>query len=306
VFWRHPPYRHLVQRLARRFTVVRWVRPGFGLSDRPGMDLSPTGELALVERLVTFLGADQVTILAGGDAGPSMVRFAADHPECVSRLALFGTAADGRELVPALPDTALALMAGASLPAIHEVVAASQAAGSEPEVGSWLAAALVASADIPAMVELVATAAQTEAGLAASSVRAPTLVLHRAGDLVVRPSLGRALAARIPEAEFVTLEGSPHLLYAGDTDALLAALVPFFADDGASEPAPLSQRELEVAQMVTLGLTNAEIGHRLAIRRRTVDAHLEHIRAKLGVHSRTRIAAWAVRNRPTGGIHRGS
>src|SRR6266540_3700561 len=127
VFWRHPPYRHLVQRLARRFTVVRWDRPGFGLSDRPGMDLSPTGELALVERLVTFLGADQVTIQAGGDAGPSMVRFAADHPERVSRLALFGTAADGRELVPALPDTALALMAGASLPAIHEVVAASQA-----------------------------------------------------------------------------------------------------------------------------------------------------------------------------------
>src|SRR5437879_1629111 len=33
-FWRHPPYRRLVQRLGQRFTVVRWDRPGFGLSDR--------------------------------------------------------------------------------------------------------------------------------------------------------------------------------------------------------------------------------------------------------------------------------
>src|SRR2546430_10650761 len=67
VFWQHAPYRRLVQGLARQFTVIRWDRPGFGLSDRSGMDLSPAGELALVERLAALLGPEPVAILAAGD-----------------------------------------------------------------------------------------------------------------------------------------------------------------------------------------------------------------------------------------------
>ena len=38
----------------------------------------------------------------------------------------------------------------------------------------------------------------------------------------------------------------------------------------------------------------------------TVDAHLEHIRAKLGVSSRAQVAAWAAANERTGGIRRGA
>jgi DNA-binding CsgD family transcriptional regulator len=39
---------------------------------------------------------------------------------------------------------------------------------------------------------------------------------------------------------------------------------------------------------------------RLAIRRRTVEAHLEHIRAKLAVGSRAQIAAWFTRSQRAG------
>jgi pimeloyl-ACP methyl ester carboxylesterase/DNA-binding CsgD family transcriptional regulator len=304
VFWRRPAYRHFVQRLSERFTVVRWDRPGFGLSDRHDADLSAEGELVLVERLVAHLGADRVAILAAGDAGPNMVRFAARHPERVSRLALFGTAAGGCRPVPALPTAALEALARAPGPAVHHMVAAAQAAGCEPEAGSWLASALEASADAATMVALVAGHADHDAGPEAASVRAPTRVLHRAGDTVVEPWRGRALAKRVPGAEFVELGGCSHLIYLGDTDPVLGALLAFLAEGEGDEPAPLSQRELEVAHMVTLGLTNAEIGHRLAIRRRTVDAHMEHIRAKLGVRSRTRIAAWAVRHGPAGTARR--
>jgi DNA-binding CsgD family transcriptional regulator/pimeloyl-ACP methyl ester carboxylesterase len=295
-FWRHPPYRRLVQRLARHFTVVRWDRPGLGLSDRSGLDLSPRGELALVERLLAFLGADQVAVLATGLAGPGMVRFAARHPARVSRLALFGTAARGRDLVPAATLAALRLVAGAPVPVLHEVVAAMEAAGCGPGFGPRLASALAASADTTAMMGLLAAAARADARADAAGVRAPTLVLHRSGDAVVRPSAGRALAAGIPGAAFAALEGAPHPVYEGDTDAALAALVPFLGAGAGREPAALSDREREVALLVTLGLTNAEIGRRLTIRRRTVDAHLEHIRTKLGVNSRTLVAAWAVRD----------
>jgi DNA-binding CsgD family transcriptional regulator len=60
-------------------------------------------------------------------------------------------------------------------------------------------------------------------------------------------------------------------------------------------PHPLSPREREIATLIADGLTSRAIAKELAISGRTVDAHVEHIRAKLRLHSRTQIAAWAVR-----------
>jgi pimeloyl-ACP methyl ester carboxylesterase/DNA-binding CsgD family transcriptional regulator len=305
-FWRHPGYRSLVQRLARRFTVVRWDRPGFGLSDRHTVDLSPDGEVALVERIVDVLAADEVAVVAAGGAAPTMVRFAARHPDRVSGLALFGAAVAGRHLTSPLSPLTVRALADVSAPAIHGVVAATVAAGSEPEEAAWLTSALEASADVATMVELSARMADVDVTADAARVRTHTLVLHRRGDRVVEPKWGRALAAHLPDAEFVMIDGSSHLPYAGDVEPLVGALLSFLVGDGESEPAPLSPRELEVAQLVTLGLTNAEIGRRLAIRRRTVDAHLEHIRTKLGVTSRARIAAWAVRDQLAYAAHGGA
>lgn len=63
----------------------------------------------------------------------------------------------------------------------------------------------------------------------------------------------------------------------------------------------LSPAEVRVVQLVVEGLTNPQIGERLFISRRTVQAHLSHIFAKLGVSSRAELAAQAAR-RELGGI----
>jgi DNA-binding CsgD family transcriptional regulator len=166
---------------------------------------------------------------------------------------------------------------------------------------AWLASALEASADLATLARLMVRLRHVDARADLPLVSAPTLVLHREGDAVVQAHLGRHLASMVPGAAFVGLPGRAHLLYEGDPEPVLGALVRFFAADGAAEPGPvetaLSRRELEVVRMVTLGLTNAEIGGRLGICRRTVDAHMEHVRAKLGIRSRAHIAAWAVHNR---------
>ena len=68
---------------------------------------------------------------------------------------------------------------------------------------------------------------------------------------------------------------------------------------GAAPPAkridtgPLTDRETQVASLIANGLTNAEISKQLRMASRTADAHVEHIRNKLGLRTRAQIAVWA-------------
>ena len=64
---------------------------------------------------------------------------------------------------------------------------------------------------------------------------------------------------------------------------------------GAERWAPLTAREYDVARLVAVGRTNAEIADELTISPKTVSAHVEHILVKLEATRRTEIAAWASR-----------
>ena len=79
-----------------------------------------------------------------------------------------------------------------------------------------------------------------------------------------------------------------------DFEEALAFAVEPVARKGA---ALLSRRELEVASLVAEGRSAKEIAADLFISERTAESHLERIRNKLGVHSRSQIAAWVVQER---------
>ena len=57
----------------------------------------------------------------------------------------------------------------------------------------------------------------------------------------------------------------------------------------------LSPREVEVLRLLAHGLSAAAIAERLVISRKTVSTHLQHVMAKLGVHSRAQAVAEAYR-----------
>jgi len=59
-----------------------------------------------------------------------------------------------------------------------------------------------------------------------------------------------------------------------------------------TELTELTPREREVARLVAAGLTNRGIADTLGIATATATLHVEHIRGKLGFHSRAQIATW--------------
>ena len=61
-------------------------------------------------------------------------------------------------------------------------------------------------------------------------------------------------------------------------------------------PAGLTTREVEVLRLLARGLSNKQIAERLVVARKTVDNHVEHIYAKLGVSNRARASLFAVRH----------
>lgn len=63
--------------------------------------------------------------------------------------------------------------------------------------------------------------------------------------------------------------------------------------------ASLTPRESQVARMLAEGLTNKQIAQALVVVPRTVESHAEHIFVKLGVNSRTQVAALLAAQRRT-------
>ena len=60
-------------------------------------------------------------------------------------------------------------------------------------------------------------------------------------------------------------------------------------------PEALTPREREVVALIAEGLTNAELAGRLYISPKTAAVHVSNVLAKLGMASRTEVAAWAIR-----------
>ena len=87
-----------------------------------------------------------------------------------------------------------------------------------------------------------------------------------------------------------TLPSVPGPRAAGDDRAETAAGQG--GGDGQADAGELTSREREIAALVASGLSNRQIADRLFISRRTVDAHVNHIYAKLRISSRVQLTIW--------------
>ena len=285
-----------VERLAERFTVIRYDKPGCGLSDRQGMDLSFDGQVVAALAVADAVGADRFRLFGASQAGQLAAAIAARHPDRVEALVLYGTCASGRDLAPAeVRDSIVALVRahwGLGLKVLTGLFVPDPSA----EEVAMFTRLQRASASAAVAARLLEEYYDTDIRALLPAIQAPTAVLHREADKGTRFELGREVAALIPGATLIPLPGSSHLYYHGEWLAVLDAMLGFLGEQ--ARPGPrLTARELEVAELVAEGLTNHSIARRLSVAPRTAEAHVENIRRKLQVRSRAQIAAWVTEHR---------
>jgi pimeloyl-ACP methyl ester carboxylesterase/DNA-binding CsgD family transcriptional regulator len=309
VDWHSARFRQFLSRLGASHTVVRYDRPGSGLSDTgtPPVDLDE--EVAVLLGLADAIDLDRFALLGASSGSPVAAAAAAMRPDAVTGLVLYGGYARGTDIAPA--DVREALL---------EVVRGSWGLGSRV-----LADVFVPGADAAARAEFaqfqrtVATPEQAARELAhvyaldcrdrlglLGEVR--TAVLHRRDDRAIPFALGQDLATRIPNAVFVELAGDNHFPWLGDSASLVDATLAHLSGraprslqvaPGRSRSEALSSRELEVLRLVAAGRTDAEIAADLVLSPHTVHRHVSNIRMKLGVPSRAAAAAWMARRGQT-------
>jgi non-specific serine/threonine protein kinase len=107
----------------------------------------------------------------------------------------------------------------------------------------------------------------------------------------------REVRAALGEVAFTAAFGRGQALGYDDAVAYALGIEPAAAPP-AADPTPLTRREHEVADLIAAGRSNREIAGILVISPRTVESHVEHILAKLGVAGRAQVAAWHAGRQP--------
>ena len=94
------------------------------------------------------------------------------------------------------------------------------------------------------------------------AITTPTLVLHRKGDQACRFRFGQYLARRLPNAQFVPLEGDAHYPWVGDAESVLRPTLEFLTGR-AEQSVPVSAASGTAIIMFTDIASSTELTERL-------------------------------------------
>jgi pimeloyl-ACP methyl ester carboxylesterase/DNA-binding CsgD family transcriptional regulator len=296
--WQNPLFRRFSDLFTDQFTMIRYDRPGTGLSGRDALPITDLDdEVAALGAVIDQVG-ERVNLFGGSSGCGVVAAYAATHPERVDRVVLYGSYAHGPDIAePAARDSILATVAshwGVGSRLLADIFLPDGTAAERAEFAK-LQQAWATKESAAALLAAVYTMDVRE-HLAA--ITAPTLVLHRRADRAIPFALGQDVATRVPGASFVALDGVDHLPWRGDMASVAQATRSFLGDDRpvvSQPPADLSDREIEVLRLVAQGLSDQEIARRLVLSVHTVHRHVANVRQKLNVPSRTAAAAQATR-----------
>jgi len=175
--------------------------------------------------VVDAAGLERFALLGVAQGGGIAIRYAAEHPERVSHLVLHATYARGRrhrgnlkgqrEVIEMI-DTVIRHGWDSDNPAYRNFVTSLCLPNETAEQIREFSEIERACADPQTIKRIAEVQWDLDVVDALARVQSPTLVLHCRDDAFVPFEMGQELAARIPGARLVPMDGSNHLLIEGD------------------------------------------------------------------------------------------
>ena len=298
-----PVWKHWVEELSSQNKLVRYDLRGCGLSDREVSDVSFDAWLADLEAVTEGL-TEPFTLIGMSQGGALSIAYALKHPERVGRLVLVGAYAQGtrvrakneQDILEA--ETLANLMRlgwGSDLNAFNQVFTNLFIPEGSTEQQSWWRTLeqQTACAETAALIFEVLQKIDVLALL--KKVTVPTLIFHARRDARIPFAEGQRLASYIPNAQFVPLESSNHVLLEDEPawEAFKRALRSFLPQTSTSvfyqTASNLTPAERAVLDLVAKGLGNADIASFLNKSEKTVRNQVSILFDKLGVHTRAEL-----------------
>jgi class 3 adenylate cyclase/pimeloyl-ACP methyl ester carboxylesterase len=249
-----------LERLAQHMTVIFYDKHGCGQSDRDRKEFTLESELLDLETVVDHIGFEEFSLLGTSMAGPISISYAARHSKRVTRLILYGTFANGENLANKKVQAAIISLVEASWGMGSKALADIFIPGANPDELQSLAKyqRLSSSSDIAARIlELVYSIDVTKI---LSSIKIPTLILHRDHDKAILIHHGRHLAAEIPDAQFKILSGNHHPPWYGESDEVINEVLNFCGivttDKTRDDVLDFSAEDSETAEQATIVFTD--------------------------------------------------
>ena len=233
--WDLRPLARFVERLASFGRVLVFDRRGTGLSDPARTSGEPFFEQS-TDDLVAVLDAvdaPRAALIGCDGGGPVALLAAGTYPRRVAALVLvntFARMARSDDYPAGIPTSVLeAWLADSTEQWKGEpgfLLNAPSARDDQEAAAQYTRfLRLAASPGVGYSTRQVLHAVDVRAIL--ESIHAPTLVVHRLDDRMIRAEHGRYLAAHVPNARLVELPGDDHLFYFGDADAILVEIEEF-------------------------------------------------------------------------------
>ena len=231
--WEMPPLARFLNRLASFSRLILFDKRGTGMSDRvPDREL-PTLEQRMddIRTVMGAVGSERAAIFGVSEGGNMSALFAATYPERTVALVTLGIFAK-RIWSTDYPWAPTPEQRQKDFEVVERewdgaMDVSQYAPSADAALGDQIASFFRRSASPGAALALLRMNTQIDIRHVLPTVRVPTLVLHRTGDLEVSVEEGRWIASQIPGARFVELPGADHLPWIGDTDVLLDEVEEF-------------------------------------------------------------------------------
>lgn len=215
-------------RLAAFSRLICFDKRGTGLSDRIAGVATLEERMDDVRAVMDAVGSKRAAIFGASEGGAMSMLFAVTYPERTRALVLYSTFVRSESWVQSFGDLAAAITAIERSHGTGESLRryAPSLAADENAVRAWGRFERL-SVSPAALIALRRMNAEIDIRHVLPTIRVPTLVLHRRGDVAISVESGRSIAAQIPGAKYVELPGADHLPMAGDSDRLIDEIEEF-------------------------------------------------------------------------------